>query len=120
MHYFTSNECVYKILWNAGKSMPFLIKDDEVQDKYDKMWDVIKDKLGVKFQSEPIYEYRYLKAKVRKFDGVIKTHFLGNDVPKENVHYTYIACIIIDSVLRIDKKHQLQDYLEECKYRAKK
>ena len=100
--------------------MPFLIKDDEVRDKYDKMWDVIKDKLGVKFQSEPIYEYRYLKAKVRKFDGVIKAHFLGNDVPKENVHYTYIACIIIDSVLRIDKKHQPQDYLEECKYRAKK
>ena len=34
--------------------------------------------------SEPVCEYRYLKAKVREFDGVIKTNFLGNDVPKEN------------------------------------
>ena len=84
--------------------MPFLIKDDEVRDKYDKMWDVIKDKLGVKFHSEPIYEYRYLKAKVREFDGVIKTNFLGNDIPKENMHYTCIARITIDSVLRIIKK----------------
>ena len=41
-------------------------------------------------------------------------------MPKENMHYTCIACITIDSVLRIDKKNHLQVYLEECKYRAKK
>ena len=54
--------------------------------------------------SEPVYEYRYLKAKVWEFDGVIKTNFLGNDVPKENMHYTCIACRTIDSVLRTNKK----------------
>ena len=32
------------------------------------------------------------------------TNFLGNEVPKENVHYTCIACINIDSVMKIDKK----------------
>ena len=36
------------------------------------------------------------------------------------MHYTCIACITIDSVLRIDKKSHLQVYLEECKYREKK
>ena len=36
------------------------------------------------------------------------------------MHYTCIACITIDSVMRIDKKNHLQVYLEECKYRAKK
>ena len=35
--------------------------------------------------------------------GVIKTNFLGNDMPKEN-NYTCITCITIDSVLKIDKK----------------
>ena len=43
--------------------MSFLIKDDEVWDKDDKIWDVIKDKLGIKFDSEPVYEFRYLKLK---------------------------------------------------------
>ena len=38
------------------KTCHFLIKDDEVWDKYDKIWDVIKDKLGIKFHSEPVYE----------------------------------------------------------------
>ena len=61
-----------------------------------------------------------MKAKVREFDGVIKTNFLGNDMPKENMHYTCIACITIDSVMRIDKKNHPQVYLEECKYRVKK
>ena len=45
---------------------------------------------------------------------------MGNDIPKENMHYTCIACITIDSVLTIDKKNHPQVYLEECKYRIKK
>ena len=109
-----------KYFENGGKSMSFLIKDDEVWEKYENIWDVIKNKLSIKFHSEPIYEQKYLKAKVREFDGMIKTNFLGNDMPKENMHYTCIACITIDSVMRIDKKNHPQVYLEECKYRVKK
>ena len=57
-----------------------------------------------------------MKAKVREFDVVSKTNFLGNKVPKENMHYICIASITIDSVMRMG----LQVYLEECKYRVKK
>ena len=57
------------------KTCLFLIKDDEVWDKYDQIWDVIKDKLGIKFHSEPVYEYKYLIAKVREFDEMIKQTF---------------------------------------------
>ena len=106
-----------KYFENGGKNMSFLIKDDEVWDKYDKIWDVIKDKLGTKFHSEPVYKYKYLKTKVGEFDGVIKAKFLGKGMPKENIYYT---CITIDSVLRINKKNHPQVYLEECKYKIQK
>ena len=43
-------------------------------------------------------------TKVREFDGIIKTNVLGNKVPKENMHYTCIVCVTIDSVVKIDKK----------------
>ena len=99
--------------------MSFLIKDDEVQGKYNEIWGAIKNKLGIKFHSESVYEYRYLKTKVREFDGAIKTNFFGNDMPKENMHYTCIACITAGFVLRIDIKNHPQVYLEECKYRVK-
>ena len=66
--------------------MCFFIKDDEVCEKYEQIWDVIKNKLGIKFRSEPLFEQKYLKARVRESDGVIKTNFLGDDTPKEVKH----------------------------------
>ena len=43
-----------KYFGNGGKNMPFLIKDDEAQEKYKQIWGVIKNELGTKFYSEPI------------------------------------------------------------------
>ena len=99
MHYLTSNEWIHQIHENGGKNMFFFIKHDEVREKYEKIWDVIKNKLGIKFHSEPICEQKYLKVKV-----AIKTKFWDNDMSKENMHYTCIACVTIDSVVRMDKK----------------
>ena len=100
--------------------MSFLIKDDDVWEKHDEIWDVIKNKLNIKFRSKPVYDQKYLKAKVREFDSAIKTNSFGNEMPKENLHYTCIPCIAIDSVMKMDKKIHPQVYLEECKYRTKK
>ena len=106
-------------LKTGAETCHFLIKDDEMWEKYEQIWDMIKNEQGIKFHSEPVYDKTYIKAKVREFDVKIGTNFLGN-VPKENMHYTCIACITIDSVMRIDKKNHPQVYLEECKYRVKK
>ena len=81
---------------------------------------MIRDKVGNKFHSEPVYEYKYLKAKIREFYGVIKTNFLGNGMPKQNMYYSCISCITIDSDININKKNHPQVYLEECKHRIKK
>ena len=109
-----------KYFENGGKNMSFVIKDDDVLDKYNEIWDKIKETLSIKFHSMPVYDEKYIKAKVREFSGVIKTNFLSDEVPKENEHYTCIACITIDSVMRMEKKNYPQVYLEECKYKPKK
>ena len=87
---------------------------------YIKVWNVIKNKLGIKFPCKPIYENKYLKSKEREFDGDVKTNFLSNGLAKENMYYTCISCITIDSVLKMNKKHYPQVYLEECKNKIKK
>ena len=109
-----------KCFENGGKICLFLIKDDEVLKKYEEIWSAIKIKLDIKFHSEPIYEQKYLRVKGREYDGVIKTNFLGNGVLKENMHYTCIACITIDSVMKTNKRYYPQVYLEECKCKIKK
>ena len=84
--------------------MSFFVTDDNVLDKYNEIRDKIKNKLSIKFHNMPVYDEKYLKAKVKEFDCVINTNFLGDKIPKENKHYSYIACMTIDSVMRIEKK----------------
>ena len=43
----------------------------------------IKEKLSIKFHSMPVYDQTCRKAKVREFDGVIKTNFLGGEYQKK-------------------------------------
>ena len=104
----------------GSPNMSFLIRNEEVGEKFEQIWDAIKNNLKIKFHNEAVYEYKYLKTKVREYDGVIKTNFLGKGIPKENMHYTGIAYITIDSVIKMDERYFLQVYLEECKYRIKK
>ena len=97
-----------------------MVKNEDVLDKYNKISEKIKEKLNIRFHSTPLYDEKYIKAKVREFNGVIKTNFLSDKIPKENAHYTCIACITIDSNMRMEKKNYPQVYLEECKYKMKK
>ena len=83
-----------KYFENGGKKMSFLIKDDYVLDKYHAIWDKIKKALNTKFHSMPVYDEKYVKAKVREFNGAIKTNLLGDKIPKESMHYTCIACAL--------------------------
>ena len=94
-----------KYFKNGGKNLSFIIKDDDMLDKYNEVWDKIKEKLNIKFHSKPDYDEKYIKAKVREYGGVIKANFSGDEVRKENEHYTCIACITIDSIMRIEKKN---------------
>ena len=48
-----------KYFQNGGKNMSFLIKNSEVWEKYEDIWNVIKNKLNMKFHSQPIYENKY-------------------------------------------------------------
>ena len=45
-----------KYFESEGKNMFFFIKDDEVGENTIKIRDLIKNKLGIKFHREPIYE----------------------------------------------------------------
>ena len=105
-----------------GKNMSFMIKNDMCLDKYNEIWNKVKRTLNIKFHSMPVYDEKYIKAKVREFNNVVKTNFLSDEILKENVHYTCIVCIAIDSdsVLRREIKDYPQVYLEECKYKVKK
>ena len=100
--------------------MSFMIEDDSVLVKYNEIWNKIKKTLNIKFHSISVYDKKYIKAKVREFNGVVTKNFWGDKVPKEGVHHAFIAYISIDSVMKMEKKNYPKVYLEECKYKIKK
>ena len=57
------------------------------------MW--LKINYALNLVANPFYDQKYLTAKVREFDDVIKTNFLGSDTPKENKHFTCVDGITI-------------------------
>ena len=57
--------------------MSFVIKDNDVLDKYNEILGKIKETLSIKFHSVPVYHEKYIKVKVREFNGVIKKIFFN-------------------------------------------
>ena len=45
-----------KYFKNGGKNWSFIIKDDDMLDKCNEVWDKIKEKLNIKFHSKPVYD----------------------------------------------------------------
>ena len=41
---------------------------------------------------------------LKEFNSMINTNLLGDEIPKENVHYGCIACITINSVMKMEKR----------------
>ena len=93
-----------KYFENGRKNISFKIEDDSVYLKYNEIWNKIKELLGgLKLYSEPIYDDSYIQTKVKTFTDMIKTLFDENEIPKEIIEYACIACVSVDSVLKVDK-----------------
>ena len=106
---------------DGGKNMSFVTDDEKIYEKYNEIWEVIRNLLKTDFTVNPVRDYIYLVAKLKIFDRINKTTFNNNNyIPMERNHYICIPVIDIDSVLKIDERAYPQAYLEQCKYKLKK
>ena len=106
---------------DGGKNMSFVTDDQEVYEKYNKIWEVVRKLLKLKFTVSPIRDDKYIIAKLKIFNGINRTTFTNNIIPIEKNHYNCISAIDIDSVLKIDNKRAYpQAYFEQCKFKLKR
>ena len=105
----------------GGKNMLFVMDDEEIYEKYNEIWEVVRKLLKLKFTVGLIRDDKYIIAKLKIFNGTNRTTFTDNIIPFEKNLYACIPAIDIDSVLKIDNKRAYpQAYLEQCKYKLKK
>ena len=105
---------------DGGKNMSFVMDDEEIYEKYNEIWEVIRKLLKVDFTVGPVRDDKYLVVKLKIFDRINRTRFTNNAIPIERNNYICIPAIDIDSVLKTDKRVYPQAYLEQCKYKLKK
>ena len=97
----------------------FLIKNDELLEKFNEIWEKVKNSIQKEFDSEPLCNEKYLKAKIKTYNGRINTDFYNNKIPKEGSQCICLSVILIYSVFRTSNNYYLQVFLEECKHRKK-
>ena len=72
-----------KYFENGGKTMSFEIEEESVYLKYAEIWNKIKSILNVKFHSQPMYDDKYIKTKVKTFNNTTNTLFSGDEILKK-------------------------------------
>ena len=106
---------------DGGKNMSFVTDDEKIYEKYNKMWEVVRNLLKIDFTVDPVQDDIYLVAKLKIFNKINKATFNNNNhIPMEKNNCICIPVTDIDSVLKIDKRAYPQAYLEQCKYKLKK
>ena len=99
--------------------MSFLIKNEELLEKYNEIWGKVSNNVKKGFDREPVYNEKYIKTEIKSYEEKINANFQIFKVPKKGSQYICLSVILIDSVFRTGKNYYPQVFLEECKYVVK-
>ena len=81
---------------DGGKNMSFVTDDKKIYEKYNKMWEVIRKLLKLRFTVSPVRHDKYLVAKLQIFNKINRTTFTNDIIPFERHNYNCIPVIDID------------------------
>ena len=59
--------------------MSFFTNDDAFLERYTAIWEKISDLVNKKFDSDPIYNNKYINTKIRSYNNDVKTNFPNID-----------------------------------------
>ena len=72
----------------------FLIKNDELLEKYNEIWENVDNSIKKGFSSEPVCNGKYLKTKIKSCEGKISTNFHNNKIRKEGSQCIWLSVIL--------------------------
>ena len=98
--------------------MSFRVKDKQRLRNYNRIWEKVEKLMKIDFESKPVYgdDDKYIKTKIKIYAKNTITNFYNKKIPKEKAPCKCLSIIMIDSVIKGNKKYYPQILLEECKY----
>ena len=99
-------------------TMSLRVNDEELFKKYNKIWEKVEKLMRIDFESKPVYgdDDKYIKTKIKIYADNMITNFHNKKMPKEKAPCKCLSIIMLDSVIKANKKYYPQTFLEECKY----
>ena len=83
-----------------------LVNDKEIWKKYSEIWSKIKSLIKKEFNSEPVYNDKYIKTKIKIYNNRVYTNFQHNKIPKDNEYCACLPVILLDSIfVNSDKEY---------------
>ena len=107
--------------FNENLAMSFRVMDKQVWKNYSYIWEKLEKLMEIDFESKPVYDDdKYIKTKIKIYKINTLTNFHNQKMPKERIPSKFLSIIMIDSIIKTNKKYYPQTLLEECKYLQEK
>ena len=92
------------IFEDGTRKMSFLTDNNKFLERYTKIWEKVSDLIDKKFDSDPVYNNKYINTKIRSYNNDIITNFHDNDnknnkLPEKNKAYKCTSLISLDSII---------------------
>ena len=107
---FLPKMSTYRRDFDKTKCMSFLIKDEKLLEKYNEIWKKVSSITKKEFDSNPVYNEKYVKTKVKSYNGKINTN-VDNKTRKEGSQCICLSVVLIDSVYKKDENYYPQVFL---------
>ena len=99
---FLPKMSAYRKDFDETKYTSLLVKDDKSLEKYNEIWEKFENIPKKEFDSKIVYNKKYLKAKIKSYNGKININFHDNKILKEGSRCICLSVILIDSVFMAD------------------
>ena len=84
----------YRRDFDETKYMCFLIKDDELLEKNNKIQNKVNNGIRKGVDSEPVCNKKYLKNKIKFYEVKINTNFHEDKILKEDSHCIFLLIVL--------------------------
>ena len=108
----------YAKKFNENATMSFRVNNKRLLKNYDKIWGKVEKLLKRDFESKPVYsnDDKYINRKIKIYASSVIINFHNKKMPKEKAPCKCLSIMMLDSLIKANKKHYPQTLFEECKY----
>ena len=102
----------YVKCFDSDKTMSFKVTEKKLSKRYSEIWERVSSLMNIEFDNESVSgdNDKYIKTKIKSYRDKVNSNFQGNKIPNKNASYKCLSLIMLDSIIRVNKKIILKHF----------